>query len=185
MLIFNRFLLAELHLNSLQGKDTLQAIRKALSRIIPEAQANIAYTKIYDKAMDRIQSQPPYQVRRAKQILGWIISVKRQLQSAELQYGLAIEPHTSKLDVDNLDPLESLVSVCAGLVMVDKQSGIIRFVHSTTQSYFDSSKEQWFPDIERNNYFNRNIEPHIVSPSITMRRATLDPAFCRPIKSVP
>ena len=41
-----------------------------------------------------------------------------------------------------------MVSVCAGLVTVDKESDIIRLVHYTTQEYFERTKRDWFPEAE-------------------------------------
>src|SRR5436305_14863573 len=42
-----------------------------------------------------------------------------------------------------------MVSVCAGLVIVDKESDIIRLVHYTTQEYFERTWVSWFPDSQR------------------------------------
>ncbi|KAK4107439.1 hypothetical protein N656DRAFT_513618 [Canariomyces notabilis] len=41
-----------------------------------------------------------------------------------------------------------MVSVCAGLVTVDGNSGIIRLVHYTTQEYFERTRGRWLPDAE-------------------------------------
>jgi len=41
-----------------------------------------------------------------------------------------------------------MVSVCAGLVTIGKESGIIRLVHYTTQEYFQRTQAQWFPKAE-------------------------------------
>ena len=59
-----------------------------------------------------------------------------------------MEVGKSKLNKDNLPEIEDLVSVCAGLVTVNKESDIIRLVHYTTQEYFERTQEQWFPDTQ-------------------------------------
>jgi ankyrin repeat protein len=41
-----------------------------------------------------------------------------------------------------------MVSVCAGLVTVDKKSDVIRLVHYTTQEYFERTQNHWFPSAE-------------------------------------
>lgn len=41
-----------------------------------------------------------------------------------------------------------MVSICAGLVAVDEESGIIRLVHYTTQEYLKRIQERWFQDLE-------------------------------------
>ena len=50
----------------------------------------------------------------------------------ELYHALAIEPGDKALNTDNVDEVEDIISVCAGLVTVDEESNIIRLVHYTT-----------------------------------------------------
>jgi ankyrin repeat protein len=41
---------------------------------------------------------------------------------------------------------EDIVSVCAGLVVVDQESALIRLVHYTTQEFFERTGNAWVPD---------------------------------------
>ena len=50
----------------------------------------------------------------------------------EIPDALAVEVGESELDQDNLSELEDMVSICAGLVIIDEESNIIRLVHYTT-----------------------------------------------------
>ena len=95
--------------------------------------------------MERIEGQAG--AKLAKQVLSWITCARRPLTTIELQHALAVEVGESKLDEDNVPQIEDMVSVCAGLVTVDGESGIIRLVHYTTQQYFQTQK-RWFPNIE-------------------------------------
>ncbi|KAK8126836.1 uncharacterized protein PG998_002595 [Apiospora kogelbergensis] len=142
------FLLAQLYLESLKEKDTRKAIRKALDGMTSKTPSDALYSTAYEGAMHRIESQLPGQVRRAKQVLAWIICAKRPLHKLELQHALAVKLDEPALDPENCPQIGHLVSICAGLVTVDEQSGIIRLVHYTTQDYFDSTKARWFPDAE-------------------------------------
>ena len=117
--------------------------------MVSKAPSDTLYNTAYEDAMQRIESQLPGQVRRAKQVLAWITCAKRQLHKLELQHALGVELDESTLDPENCPHIKHLVSVCAGLVTVDEQSGIIRLVHCTTHDYFDSTKARWFPDAER------------------------------------
>lgn len=99
--------------------------------------------------MIRIGSQVPDQVEIAKQALSWITCAKRPLTTAELLHALAIERETSEFDTDSVPQLEDVVSSCAGLVTVDKESDVVRLVHYTTQEYFERTKDEWFPNMER------------------------------------
>lgn len=82
--------------------------------------------------MERIEGQVTDQKDLAKQVLSWITYARRPLTTIELQHALAVEAGEAHLDEENLPQIEDMVSVCAGLVTVDDESGIIRLVHYTT-----------------------------------------------------
>ncbi|KFZ02648.1 hypothetical protein V500_00038 [Pseudogymnoascus sp. VKM F-4518 (FW-2643)] len=125
------FLLAKLYLDALKGKKSPKAIRKALEELPTGFQAyDETYDKAYEDAMERIENQ---------------ISDEKELA---IQLALAIERESSEFDEDNICPVEDMVSVCAGLVTIDEESGIIRLVHYTTQQYFKRTQGKWFPQIE-------------------------------------
>ncbi|KAF7545580.1 hypothetical protein G7Z17_g9068 [Cylindrodendrum hubeiense] len=140
-----RFLLAKLHLDSLVGKRSPKAVRAALSKLPSGSEA---YERAYKDAMERIEGQVTDQEELAKQVLSWVTLAKRPLKTSEIQHALAVEVGESELDEDNLPQVEDMVSVCAGLVTVDKESDIIRLVHYTTQAYFERTQKQWFPNAE-------------------------------------
>lgn len=54
----------------------------------------------------------------------------------------------SELGEDNLREIEEIVSVCAGLVIVDEKSNVARLVHYTTQEYFARTQTRWFPNAQ-------------------------------------
>ncbi|KAH7019861.1 hypothetical protein EDB80DRAFT_759906 [Ilyonectria destructans] len=140
------FLLAWLHLESLAGKVSLKDVRTALKKL-PTGGLE-AYEHAYKGAMERIESQSVDQKQLAKRVLLWITGAKRPLTTLELQHALAVEVGEPELDKENLTHIEDMVSVCAGLVTVDKESDIIRLVHYTTQKYFEETQSHWFPAAE-------------------------------------
>ena len=81
----------------------------------------------------------------AFRILSWITHARRVLQVDELRYALAIESTASDFDYKNLAEQELLVSLCAGLVIIEEQSGYIKLVHYTAQEYFERTQEKLFP----------------------------------------
>ena len=95
------------------------------------------YDQAYDKAIERIESQPPNKRELARNVLSWLTYAQRALTIEELCHALAVEPGKEKLYQDNIPDVEEVVSVCVGLVAVDEKSNIIRFVHNTTQEYFE------------------------------------------------
>ncbi|EGC47007.1 ankyrin repeat protein [Histoplasma capsulatum var. duboisii H88] len=146
------FLLARLYVDSLAFKTNKKAIKQALQEI--EATSNapndsekfIALDTAYKHAMERIRSQPPDYQDLAMRALQWIVCAKSQLTSMELQHALAIEPNTSELDIDNVAPIQLIVSVCAGLIIAGDEGGIIHLIHYTTQKFLERSWESWFPN---------------------------------------
>ena len=142
---FTRFLLAQLHLDSLIGQPSPKSLRNAL-RTLPTGLDG--YDKAYHEAMERINCQVTAFRKTAKQVLSWIVHAKRPLTTVELQHALAVEMDEPGLDTENLPDIEDLVSVCAGLVAVDEESHIIRLVHYTTQEFFERTSETWFPKSE-------------------------------------
>ena len=98
--------------------------------------------------MERVQGQKPGLRLLAEKVLSWITCAKRRLTTSELRHALAVEVGKSELDEENSPPIESMVSVCIGLVTVDEESGIIRLVHYTAQEYFERTQKDWFPNAE-------------------------------------
>ncbi|PSN58640.1 hypothetical protein BS50DRAFT_627129 [Corynespora cassiicola Philippines] len=137
-----RFLLAQLHLNSLKGKRAPTAVRDALKKLPTGTES---YDCAYSDAMERIEGQLSDEEALAKEALSWITCAKRPLTTTELQHALAIQVGQADFDEENKPDLEDIVSVCAGLVTIDEESGIIRLVHYTTQEYFERTQKQWFP----------------------------------------
>lgn len=72
----------------------------------------------------------------------------KQLSTIELQTAIAVEKDSHEIDKDNIAEIKDLVSACAGLVIVDERSNIVRLVHYTTQEYFQRTQRDWFPDAQ-------------------------------------
>ncbi|PCD24438.1 hypothetical protein FGRA07_11098 [Fusarium graminearum] len=148
------FLLAQLYLGLLGDKLTLNDIRSAMETFQKQSQRSGEDQKVqvlaraYGQAMERINEQMPGKKELAMKVLSWITCAKRQLTTSELQHALATKTGKSELDHGDLTHIGDMVSVCAGLVTVDEESGIIRLVHYTTQEYLKRTREQWFRDPE-------------------------------------
>src|SRR5687767_5347686 len=128
-------------MDSLAGEMSPKAIRTTLQKLDKGVDA---YDYAYYEAMKRIEGQLAGRERLAKQALSWIAYTKRPLLTLELQHALAVELGESEFDDENLPQIEDIVSVCAGLVTIDEESGIIRLVHYTTQEYFQRTQARWF-----------------------------------------
>jgi hypothetical protein len=140
-----RFLLAQLHMDSLSSKLTPGGIKEVL-RNMPHGIKGL--DAMYEEAMKRINGQEEEFRDLAKQVLSWVTHTKRPLTIAELQHAVAVRDCAVELDKDFVPDIEDLTSVCAGLVTVDEQSDIIRWVHYTTQEYFKRTWNIWLPQAQ-------------------------------------
>ncbi|KAL6406243.1 hypothetical protein AUP68_10413 [Ilyonectria robusta] len=150
-LTIRRFLLAQLYLGLLGDKLTLNDIRSAMETFQNQGQGSgedQVLPRAYGQAMERINGQMPGKKELAMKVLLWITCAKRQLTTSELQHALATKTEKPELDHGDLPHIGDMVSVCAGLVTVDEESGIIRLVHYTTQEYLKRTRERWFRDPE-------------------------------------
>ena len=104
-----------------------------------------ALDAMYREAIQRIEGQLDTECELAKRVLSWITFAKRPLTTAEICCVLAVEPDKAEIDSDNVYDSKDLISVCAGLVVIDQGSSVIRFVHYTTQDYFERTRDAWNP----------------------------------------
>jgi ankyrin repeat protein len=138
-----RFLLARLHTDSLLDKRKPKEVKSTLAALMMGA---AALDSAYSGALHRIEGQLDNDRRLAKDVLTWIVLAKRPLTTAELCCALAVEPGEAELDPENKPDVDDIVSVCAGLVVVDQKGAIIRLVHYTTQEYFERISSRLNPD---------------------------------------
>lgn len=127
-------------MDSLGRELTRKGLKKAL-RSLP-----VELDETHEGAMKRIQSQDPKKAALAKHVLSWICYSMRPMTVDEIRFALAVAPGDTDMDEEALIDGELLVSVCAGLVTIDRDSNVIRFVHPTTQEYFEGSRINRFPN---------------------------------------
>ncbi|KAF7343623.1 Ankyrin [Mycena sanguinolenta] len=132
-----RFLLAKLQIDSLTGKHTVKAVQAALTNLPNDLEGT------YDEVMERINQQSEDDRNLAWRTLSWIFHAKRLLQPSELRTALAVEPGTTGLDPNNLLDLETILSVCEGLV--DARDNRLRLIHFTAQNYLERKEATAFP----------------------------------------
>ena len=121
-------------------KTTPKAIKTAVQRMPRGADA---LRHAYQGTLERIQCQAPGLRDLARKVLSWVTYSQRPLTIRELQHALAVEFGDTELDVENIEDESQMVSVCAGLVTVDEENKIIRFVHYTTQEFFENVESEW------------------------------------------
>ena len=133
-------------MDSLRDKTSIKSVKKALEKL-PEGVNGLDLA--YDGALQRVESQRDGFRLLAKRLLGWVTYSERLMTVTEVQHALAIEPDTPDLDEENLSDLDEIVGFCAGLVIVDEETQIIRLVHYTTQEYLRRNGDRVLPSAQQ------------------------------------
>jgi hypothetical protein len=53
------------------------------------------------------------------------VFIKRPLTALELREAVVVEPRDSELGEDGLPSINNIISVCAGLIIIDNNCGIV------------------------------------------------------------
>ncbi|RHZ43686.1 uncharacterized protein CDV56_101993 [Aspergillus thermomutatus] len=138
------FLLARLHMEHLMDKPSIGLLKKAL-QTLPQGRKGL--TETYQQAIMRINRQSEDLQTIAWQALSWIAYSKRAILSEELRHALATHPSMIDFDQDYLLDTGLITSSCAGLIVKDTETDIVRLVHYTTQDFLLS--QQILPNAEQ------------------------------------
>ena len=91
--------------------------------------------------LERIQNQNEDDANLAYQLLTWLTYCRRPLTVTEIQHAMAVSLGDENLYPDDLIDPDILLSVCAGIVVIEKQSLVIRLIHYTTEEYLRSIRQ--------------------------------------------
>jgi ankyrin repeat protein len=114
----------------ISGEDCVQGVRAALQSLPEDLDST------YEDLLQRLFAQSDRSVKRAKRLISWISCTTRSLTVKEIQTALAIKPDDTYLKEEALPDIDILVSSCAGIVTIDEEAQVLRFVHYTFQEYF-------------------------------------------------
>lgn len=123
--------------NEFEVEDILESLSKG-----PDA-----LDRAYEEATKRIDHQPVNRRYYAHLTISWMVQCLRPLTPNELQHAVTKPEHLERvLAPSGLVKIDTLVSFCAGLVTIDHESNVVRFVHYTTQEYFTRDRlTKWLP----------------------------------------
>ena len=130
------FLMARLYLDSLISLSTLRRVKESLDTLPDKL------TEVYSDCLDRIRSQNSEDAALANRTLHWIVHAIRPLTVREMQCALAIRPGDLTLDEDGEPDKDLLISVCAGIVVIEKSTETITLVHYTAQEFLLNNPDQ-------------------------------------------
>jgi ankyrin repeat protein len=132
-----------MHINNILGQTTKGQMIQALKALPTGLAQNIEFT------VERIKSQHPQskaQAALAMNVLLWLSHAKRPLKVSELQHAVAISPEENRME-DLTDP-DFFVHYCFGLVVIDKETSIIRLVHFSVNEYLQERRSEFFPNAD-------------------------------------
>lgn len=133
------FLLARLYMDSLSNQTRVSHFKNAL-KTLP-----LGLQTMYDDALNRIAADVPH-TEDALKVLYWVSFAKRPLTVDELIHALAVTLEDKDYDADN-ELLDEITSICAGLLIIDPISCVVRLAHHTTDEYLKKTQTKSFPDI--------------------------------------
>jgi len=89
----------------------------------------------YGATLDRIKAQGGHRSRLGTTALMWICHSKRQLGAEELCHALAMEIESMDYNADEAPLIQTVLSCCQGLVVMDKEGSTVRLIHYTLREY--------------------------------------------------
>ncbi|KAF1997424.1 hypothetical protein P154DRAFT_470891 [Amniculicola lignicola CBS 123094] len=146
------FLLAQFYMDRLAETSNKRQIKMLLGSLPRSREDNsdsrTTYNEVYEDSVGRIETQAFLRRDLAKRTLSWVTLARRPLTVEELRHALAVETGDQDLDEDNISDIEEIISACAGLITVEKSTDLVRFMHYTTQEFFDTTIHSWYPEAQ-------------------------------------
>jgi len=134
----SRFLLISLTIDAILEETTAYDRRQKL-RAMTEG---LNLKDVYGATLARIKEQGGKRTRLGMAALMWISHSERLLQLDELCHALAIKIGSRDLNHERIPSVETLLSSCLGLIVIDREASTIRLIHYTLQEYLCT-----FPDL--------------------------------------
>ncbi|KAL2802869.1 hypothetical protein BJX63DRAFT_437461 [Aspergillus granulosus] len=130
------FLLAYLFFESLLHKVSLKAFKRALGDLPTSLSA------AYQQTEQRILRQNSDHCSLTQVVLEWIAYTTRIITVSELRTAVSLGITGETLDDIGLPEIDTIVSVCCGVIEVDQTTQTIRYVHYTAKQYFEESLDK-------------------------------------------
>lgn len=137
----DRFLKAELILNVLEHLETAKEVKEALNSLPP------TYDDCYEFTLKQIEMKDTVQRNLAFKVLAWLSHALGGLTVKALQEALSVQAGDKKVDEEKQIPVDDLISVCSGLVVIDTVNDTqnIRLLHETASRYLKNIRSTKFP----------------------------------------
>ena len=138
----SRFLLARFYIQSLRSKTSLRGLREGLNKLPP------TINEQYQDTWLRIKEQNPDHRDLALRVITWLFYAFGTMEVQALRHALAVRDGDRAIDIESLEAEDLLLTCCHGLVAIERETNVIRLVHSTVQQYLNKNKQLLLPDGE-------------------------------------
>ena len=101
-------------MDQISNKTKPKQIEMALEQLPQELNDN------YGRTIDRLKSQGSDCWGLARKVLLWLSTTLEPLSLGALQEAVAVEPGMNSMGIRDLDDIESMISACAGLVVLEE-----------------------------------------------------------------
>ena len=118
-------------MDEISNKTKPKHIEEALAKLPQGLNEN------YARTIDRIKSQGSDCWNIAQKVLLWLSNALKPLSIGALQEAVAVEFGMTSMGIRDKDDIESLISVCAGLMIIegDQETSVPRLVRKFAQRY--------------------------------------------------
>lgn len=106
--------------------------------------------EVYRLTLKRISLSSPLQKALALRCIGWLVFAARQLRIEELLHAVSIKIDDTDIQDDSLATEENVTAVCAGIVIVDHGTRIVRLAHYTATRYLEKNQSLELRDFHSN-----------------------------------
>ena len=127
----SRFLLISLTMDSILGETTVYGRLQKLKAVTE----GLDLKDVYGVTLEQVKGQGGAKASLGMAALMWISHSERPLQLDELSHALAVEIGSTDLDPDQIPSVETLLSCCLGLIVIDRETSAVRLIHFTLQEY--------------------------------------------------
>jgi len=122
--------------------DLIGDLDEALNNLKPVSDP---YQDFYNGAMQRLQAHGTGKTNIALITICWLFFAKRTLRQKELLHALAFSGCNSQADEKRIPTVSYVLSLCAGLVVIDEINDTVSLFHKTLHDFLEKSHASFFP----------------------------------------
>ncbi|KAJ7847153.1 ankyrin repeat-containing domain protein [Mycena olivaceomarginata] len=123
------FLLAKLWIDPLMTEHSAGDVEDALMNL------SSGLDDTYAGIVDRINTEPAHDKQLAWRTIFWVLNAKTPLQRSRLLEALSVRPGSTSPNPNRQPKMDIVLSVCAGLVVIDEKDDKVHLIHYTTELY--------------------------------------------------